>query len=285
MQAVACSRHFVRLRFSRRREQALALRFSLIHTAKATFGSSFLFLWLVLKDFSSLLLSIPLIFGCTISLNHWLNAKESFWKVLTNDDTSCYNVCIQSGYAKIQSWFFLKIKLAFSHNETKQKARSFMRRLYFKKLISILGHTLLCIVIYCIGFTLLTLIANFFKNHFVRLCIGFGIPLILVLIRVFHRRSENQEMRRAYLADANRERLVWREEWHRLLKFPDFRAEVLAFASIAFIFAIIVAFIVTGPWWIYILVALIYLLAPCTLYFIIDFILWVIVHNSWRKDA
>ena len=160
-----------------------------------------------------------------------------------------------------------------------------MRRLYFKKLISILGHTLLCIVIYCIGFTLLTLIANFFKNHFVRLCIGFGIPLILVLIRVFHRRSENQEMRRAYLADANRERLVWREEWHRMLKFPDFRAEVLAFASIAFIFAIIVAFIVTGPWWIYILVALIYLLAPCTLYFIIDFILWVIVHNSWRKDA
>ena len=169
--------------------------------------------------------------------------------------------------------------------EEKQKARSFMRKLYFKKLISILGHTLLCIVIYCIGFTLLTLVANFFKNHFVRLCIGFGIPLILVLIRVVRRRSENQEMRRAYLAEANRERFVWREEWRRLLKFPDFRAEVLAFASIAFIFAIIVAFIVTGPWWVYILVALIYLLAPCTLYFTIDFILWAIVHNSWRKDA
>ena len=169
--------------------------------------------------------------------------------------------------------------------EQNRKWGIFMRKLYFKKLVSILGHALLCIIIYFIGFSILTLVANFFKNHFVRLCIGFGIPLILVLIRVFHRRSENQEMRRAYLAEANRERLVWRDEWHRLCKFPDFRAELLAFASIDLVFAIIVTFIVTGPWWVYILVALIYFLAPCALYFIIDFILWVIVHNSWRKNA
>jgi hypothetical protein len=138
-----------------------------------------------------------------------------------------------------------------------------MRKLYFKKLLSILGHSALCIVIYCIGFTLLTLVANFFKSHFIRLLIAFGIPLVFVLIRVFNRRIENQEMRRAYLADANRERLVFEEEWHRICKFPHFLAELLAFATIAFLFSIVAAFLVTGPWWIYLLVALLYFVAPC----------------------
>ncbi len=160
-----------------------------------------------------------------------------------------------------------------------------MRKLYFKKLISILGHSALCLVIYIIGFSILSLVANFFKNYFIRLCIAFGIPLILVLIRVFNRRADNQEMRRAYLADANRERLIFREEWHRICKFSHFRAEVLAFASLAFIITIIIAFWVIGPWWVYILIALIDLIAPCVLFFVIDFALWLKVHNTWRKDA
>lgn len=160
-----------------------------------------------------------------------------------------------------------------------------MRKLYFKKLLSILGHSALCIVIYFIGFTLLTLVANFFKNHFIRLCIAFGIPLILVLIRVFNRRVENQEMRRTYLADANRERLIFGEEWHRICKFPHFLAEILAFATIDVVIAVVVAFLVTGPWWVCISVALIYFIAPCALFFIIDFFLWIRVHNAWRKDA
>lgn len=160
-----------------------------------------------------------------------------------------------------------------------------MRKLYFKKLLSILGHSALCIVIYFIGFTLLTLVANFFKNHFIRLCIAFGIPLIFVLIRVFNRRVENQEMRRTYLADANRERLIFGEEWHRICKFPHFLAEILAFATIDVVIAVVVAFLVTGPWWVCISVALIYFVAPCALFFIIDFFLWIRVHNAWRKDA
>ena len=160
-----------------------------------------------------------------------------------------------------------------------------MRKLYFKKLLSILGHSALCIVIYFIGFTLLTLVANFFKNHFIRLCIAFGIPLIFVLIRVFNRRVENQEMRRTYLADANRERLIFGEEWHRICKFPHFLAEILAFATIDVVIAVVVAFLVTGPWWVCISVALIFFVAPCALFFIIDFFLWIRVHNAWRKDA
>ena len=119
-----------------------------------------------------------------------------------------------------------------------------MRKLYFKKLISILGHLALCLIIYWLGITFISIIANFFKNWFVRFCIGFGIPLTLVLIRVFNRRADNQEMRRAYLAEANRERLVFGEEWHRICNFSHFRAEVLAFATIAFVATVVFSFFV-----------------------------------------
>ena len=160
-----------------------------------------------------------------------------------------------------------------------------MRKLYFKKLISILGHFALCLTIYFIGFSILSLVANFFKNWFVRLCIGFGIPLILVLIRVFNRRADNQELRRAYLADANRERLIFGEEWHRICKFFHFRAEVLAFATIAFIVTAVVCFMLIAPWWFEIYVIAIFFVVPCVLFFIGDFALWLKVHNTWRKDA
>lgn len=160
-----------------------------------------------------------------------------------------------------------------------------MQKLYFKKLISILGHFALCLVIYFIGFSVLSLIANFFKNWLVRLCIGFGIPLTFVLIRVFNRRVENQEMRRAYLADANRERLVFGEEWRRMCKFPHFWAEVLAFATIAFVITVVIFFTVIAPWWVYVLMALINFAIPCILFFAADFALWLRVHSRWRKDA
>ena len=160
-----------------------------------------------------------------------------------------------------------------------------MRKLYFKKLMSILGHFALCLAIYFIGFSILSLVANFFKNWFVRLCIGFGIPLVLVLIRVFNRRADNQEMRRAYLADANRERLIFGEEWHRICKFSHFRAEILAFATIAFIVTAVVCFMLIAPWWFEIYVIAIFFVVPCVLFFIGDFALWLKVHNTWRKDA
>ena len=160
-----------------------------------------------------------------------------------------------------------------------------MRKLYFKKLISILGHLALCLVIYLIGLSIISLIANFFKNWFVRLCIGCGIPLILVLIRVHNRRIENQEMRRAYLADANRERLILKEEWYRICKFPHFLAEVLAFASIAFVVTVLVCFMLIAPWWFYIFIAFIFFVVPSILFLIGDFALWLKVLSTWQKDA
>ena len=159
------------------------------------------------------------------------------------------------------------------------------RKLYFKKLISILGHLALCLVIYLIGSSIISLIANFFQNWFVRFCIGFGIPLIIVLIRVHNRRIENQEMRRSYLADANRERLIFGEEWHRICKFPHFLAEVLSFVTIAFVVTVVVCFILMAPWWFYLYIAFLLFVVPSVLFFIGDFALWLKVHITWRKDA
>ena len=160
-----------------------------------------------------------------------------------------------------------------------------MRKLYFKKIISILGHLALCLIIYWLGITFISIIANFFKNWFVRFCIGFGIPLIIVLIRVHNRRIENQEMRRAYLAEANRERLVFKEEWSHICKFPHFLAEVLAFATIDLVITIVAFFMVIAPWWFYIYIAFILFVVPSVLFFIGDFVLWLKVHNTWRRDA
>ena len=160
-----------------------------------------------------------------------------------------------------------------------------MRKLYFKKLISILGHLALCLIIYWLGITFISIIANFFKNWFVRFCIGFGIPLALVLIRVHNRRLDNQEMRRAYLAEANRERLVLKEEWYRICKFPHFLAEVLAFATIDLVVTIVACFMVIAPWWFYIYIAFLLFVVPSVLFFIGDFALWLKVHDTWRRDA
>lgn len=159
------------------------------------------------------------------------------------------------------------------------------RKLYFKKLISILGHLALCLVIYLIGSSIISLIANFFKSWLVRFCIGFGIPLILVLIRVFNRRLDNQEMRRAYLAEANRERLVLKEEWSRICKFPHFLAELLAFVTIAFVVTVVVCFMLMAPWWFYLYIAFILFVVPSVLFFIGDFALWLRIHSIWREDA
>ena len=159
------------------------------------------------------------------------------------------------------------------------------RKLYFKKLISILGHLALCLVIYLIGSSIISLIANFFKSWLVRFCIGFGIPLILVLIRVFNRRLDNQEMRRAYLAEANRERLVLKEECSRICKFPQFLAELLAFVTIAFVVTVAVCFMLMAPWWFYLYIAFLLFVVPSVLFFIGNFALWLRIHSIWREDA
>ena len=160
-----------------------------------------------------------------------------------------------------------------------------MKKLYFKKVLSMLIHLAICFAVYFIGFSILSLIANFFNHPLIRFGVLFGIPLVIVLIRVYHKRIENNEMRRSYLAEANRERLILKEEWQYMIKFPHFLAEILAFVTI--FSPIVIAVGVANPvnFFVGILAGAIVLATFGMIYFVLDFALWMIVHNTWRKEA
>ncbi len=159
-----------------------------------------------------------------------------------------------------------------------------MKKLYRKKLFSILLHTIVCYVIYLIGFSLISLIANFFTNPFIKLVFLLGIPLMIVLIRVYNRRLENAELRRSYLGDANRDRFAVADEWRCMLKFPHFLAELFAFATILFPVTLIISITLPTTWWIRIFVGLLSFGLLWGIYFIVDFALWLFIHKAWRKE-
>lgn len=160
-----------------------------------------------------------------------------------------------------------------------------MKKLYLKKVLSMLIHLAICFAVYFIGFSILSLIANFFKHPLIRFGVLFGIPLVIVLIRVYHKRIENNEMRRSYLAEANRERLILKEEWQYMIKFPHFLAEILAFVTIFSPIVIAVGLANPANFFVSIIAGVIILATFGTIYFVLDFALWMIVHNTWRKEA
>ena len=159
-----------------------------------------------------------------------------------------------------------------------------MKKLYFKKLTSIILYTLICIVIYLIGFSLISLIANFFKVLLIRQIISFGIPLAIILIRIYNKRLENPDLRREYLTAVNTERLNLKEEWQYIIKFPHFLAELFAFFTLAFLYSILTVIGVPVPFIIKILSILLAFVIFAGLYFIIDFFHWILVHRTWKKE-
>ena len=159
-----------------------------------------------------------------------------------------------------------------------------MKKLYGKKLFSILLHTIICYVIYLIGFSLISLIANFFTNTFIRLVILIGIPLTIVLIRVYNRRLETPEFRRSYLADINRDKFSFTDECRYMLKFPDFLAEIFAFATILFPIVLITNMTLPTTWWMRSLGGLLSFCLLWAIYFVIDFSIWLHIHYLWRKE-
>ena len=159
-----------------------------------------------------------------------------------------------------------------------------MKKLYFKKLLSILLYALICLAIYFIGFSILSLIANFFKNGIIRLIVLLGIPLTIVLIRIYNQRLENQEMRREYLANENKGRLNLKDEWRYMILFPHFLAEISAFSTLVFLVTFASLIGVDAPFGVRILSIVFSFVPIAVLYFIIDFVLWMLVHKTWKKE-
>lgn len=160
-----------------------------------------------------------------------------------------------------------------------------MKKLYFKKLFSIIAYAVICYLIYLVGFNFLSLLANWFENIIVRFAIFFGIPLIIVLIRIYNKRFEMQELRRAYLTQVNRECLIFKDEWRYMIKFSHFSAEICAFITIFLPLSMFIGFARESFGLIGFLVGLLFLIGFVTVSVTTDFVLWLLVHNTWRKGV
>ena len=68
-----------------------------------------------------------------------------------------------------------------------------------------------------------------------------------------------------------------------MTRFSEFIAENIAFATVIFPFLLAIGVANSGPWWANILAGGIILCMGVGVFFVTDFLLWMLVHVSWRK--
>jgi len=160
-----------------------------------------------------------------------------------------------------------------------------MVKLYFKKLLSVVVHALICTTVLLITMPFMSYVADMIENPFLRLIVIFALPITVVCAGVFFFRTRKQVLRQDYLEKANPECMTFADEWSYITKFPHFLAEVYAFGTFALgiPFALIIgtadSLVVKI---ILIWIAFLLLEGP---FYIIDFTIWVLVHTVWRKNA
>ena len=99
-----------------------------------------------------------------------------------------------------------------------------MRKLYVKKLGSIALMSLVFFGIYFLATFLLQTFVNFIESNLIKALIFLAIPAIFVVIRIYRRRLENAELRRAYLNQIADQEITWKQQLKYVLKSADFRA-------------------------------------------------------------
>lgn len=159
-----------------------------------------------------------------------------------------------------------------------------MVKLYFKKLFSMIIGLILWVLIYFVGYNLLATLSNVFENPIIKYLVLFGLPLLAIIIIVYNRRLENNEIRRSYKQAVESSKPTLKETIKYMSNFSDFRAELLSFATIFFPFVLIIGFGAEIPWWASIITVIVVWGVTVAICGIIDFILWTVVHNKWRKD-
>lgn len=158
-----------------------------------------------------------------------------------------------------------------------------MVKLYLKKLGAILLYTVLCFFVYFISFNILVSIANIFKTPIFRYGILVGVPVVIAFITVHRFRVEKSEIRRAYLSIVGTEKIGIKSELRYMTRFSEFIAENIAFATVIFPFLLAIGVANSGPWWANVLAGGIILCMGVGVFFVTDFLLWMLVHVSWRK--
>lgn len=157
-------------------------------------------------------------------------------------------------------------------------------KIYFKKLISFVLGFLIWIIVFRIGFDGIVTFANFFSAYpVVRTLIVGGIPTLIMLVIIYSRRKSNNTLKREYYERID-SIVGFKGLILYLIKTRDFIAEVATFSSVLlpFLFAIgsnnkdapVLINIFTG-----LIVFAVFVLG----FSLIDFLLWFLVHKSWKK--
>ena len=158
-----------------------------------------------------------------------------------------------------------------------------MVKLYFKKLLSMLFYIALDVLIYYISYSILATIANFFENSIIRYGVLMGIPVVIICVIVCKRRIKNIEIKQCYLESINNTKPTFKTEIRYIFKFPHFLTELFSFATIVSPIVIVLGIESNASFWKDIFAGSIVLSVIVGIFFVLDFISWVIVHTYWRK--
>ena len=157
-----------------------------------------------------------------------------------------------------------------------------MKKLYFKKLVFMALYTALFFLVYFILFSFLGTVAGFFENLIIRALIVFGIPMIIMIVFVYRKRSDNSEKRREYLQYMQNEiKISLKKEISFLIKDSYFISEVLAFSTVLTLFLIPIGVGIEGPFYAVLLGGIVIFMLFDFVYILVDFALWVLVHRKW----
>ena len=102
-----------------------------------------------------------------------------------------------------------------------------------------------------------------------------AVPTLIAVAVTYIRRQNNGEMRRAYQTDLGDASFQWFPEIKKILKSPDFIAELAAFVTLLFPFIIVVGI------WVNPIASVIFYLAAFVL---IDLSIWLFLHYKWAKE-
>ena len=159
-----------------------------------------------------------------------------------------------------------------------------MVKLYFKKLLSMFLSVALLILIYYIGFSALMTASNFFKALWIRYAVLFGIPALIILVMIYKRRTEGMENRRCYLKNIDTQKTWMKKELWYIIHFADFRMELVAFATFLLPFVVGIGVENQAPWWANIIAGTIIFCLIEGGFFLLDWMIWLLVHNKWQRE-
>lgn len=165
-----------------------------------------------------------------------------------------------------------------------------MFKLYFKKLLLLIGFNLAIIGICILGYPIIGTLANFFQHPVIHYTILMGVPTFIVLMLVYKGRIKNQNLRNDYMnyiksVDAIERKVTLKYEMSYFKSFQPLHAEILAFATIILIFVVAIAITVenAASFWANLLTTITLFSLFVIVYTILDILFWVFVHRKWMK--